>query len=92
MRGSISLEKIIYTIISFGHSDSVYFLLIKPQFEVGFGNTKKGIVKNFSLVEEVLTKYTSLFLEKGVSDVQIFPCSLQGGDGNQEYFIYGKKP
>ncbi len=86
----IALEKIVDTILSFGHKYSEYFLLIKPQFEVGFGNTKKGIVKDAQLVEMVLTKYETTLRGKGCTSVTLFPCSIKGGDGNQEYFIYAK--
>jgi 23S rRNA (cytidine1920-2'-O)/16S rRNA (cytidine1409-2'-O)-methyltransferase len=87
----IALEKIIETIISFGHQDSEFFLLIKPQFEVGFGNTKKGIVKDKNLVEKILNKYKENLKLRHAKDIHIFPCVLQGGDGNQEYFLYFKK-
>ncbi len=87
----ISLEKILHTIINFGHQDSEFFLLIKPQFEVGFGNTKKGVVKDLNLVDKVLLKYDSLLHEHGCRDIQIFPSTLKGGDGNQEYFVYCRK-
>ncbi len=87
----IALNKILDIIISFGNSRTQYFLLIKPQFEVGFGNTKKGIVKNEELVQEVLTSYKKLLVEKNFSTIKIFPCVIQGGDGNQEYFIYAQQ-
>ena len=83
----IALEKLIDTIISFGKKGSLYLLLIKPQFEVGKGNTKKGIVKDVELVETIITKYTAILKEKNLHAVQAFPCKIQGGDGNQEYFI-----
>ncbi len=87
----IALERILETVLGFGDTHSEYFLLIKPQFEVGFGNTKKGIVKDQKLVDDVLSKYEKLLKEFRVKDVQIFPCEIQGGDGNQEYFVYFKK-
>jgi 23S rRNA (cytidine1920-2'-O)/16S rRNA (cytidine1409-2'-O)-methyltransferase len=87
----ISLEKILDIILSFGAKEVSYFLLIKPQFEVGFGNTKKGIVKDMQLVEDVLKNYTKLAEGKNCTEVSIFPCSITGGDGNQEYFLYAKK-
>lgn len=87
----IALEKIINTIFSFGHPGVEYFLLIKPQFEVGFGNTKKGIVKDAALVDMVLQKYKNILEEKSCTNVAIHPCTITGGDGNQEYFIYGKQ-
>ena len=87
----ISLTKIIDTIISFGKPDSEFFLLIKPQFEVGFGNTKKGIVKDLTLVHDILNNYTKLLTALLYKNITVFPCAIQGGDGNQEYFVYFKK-
>lgn len=87
----ISLESVLDTIISLGRSGTEFFLLIKPQFEVGRGNTKKGIVKDEGLVVETLRKYEVLAKMKGMHTVMLFPCHLQGGDGNQEFFLYGKK-
>lgn len=87
----ISLEKIFNTVSNLGMSGSLFFILIKPQFEVGKGNTKKGIVKDESLVDDVLMKYQKLSEEAGLSSLQIFPCTIEGGDGNQEYFLYGIK-
>jgi 23S rRNA (cytidine1920-2'-O)/16S rRNA (cytidine1409-2'-O)-methyltransferase len=85
----IPLEHVFDIVISFGAKDSTFFLLIKPQFEVGKGNTKKGIVKEEGLVLDILSKYKTLAGEKGLSQVDIFTCSIAGGDGNQEYFLYG---
>lgn len=86
----VSLEKLLSTILSFGSQETEYFLLIKPQFEVGKGNTKKGIVKDLELVVIILEKYKELLTMKNLMDIQVFPCALQGGDGNQEYFLYCK--
>lgn len=87
----ISLETVLDTIMSYGKPEADYFLLIKPQFEVGKGNTKKGIVKDANLVVELLKKYEVLAKMKGMHAVKIFPCHIQGGDGNQEFFLVGKK-
>ncbi len=77
--------------VAFGVPGALYFFLIKPQFEVGRGNTKKGIVKDETLVQELLAKYVTLAEEESLTEVAVFPCVIQGGDGNQEYFLYGKK-
>ena len=87
----IALEKIIDTIISFGVDEAEYFLLVKPQFEVGFGNTKKGIVKEATLVDLVLKKYKLLLAEKNYKVITVIPSIIQGKNGNQEYFLYCKK-
>ncbi len=84
----ISLNDVIDKIISFGTKDlTYYFLLIKPQFEVGRGNTKKGIVKDEGLVKEVLIGYRNIFEGKGFLNIEILTCKVKGGDGNQEYFL-----
>jgi 23S rRNA (cytidine1920-2'-O)/16S rRNA (cytidine1409-2'-O)-methyltransferase len=85
----IPLLNVFDTLISFGAPKTTYILLIKPQFEVGKGNTKKGIVKDMTLVADILKRYTLLAKEKGFKDTTILPCSIQGGDGNQEYFLSG---
>jgi 23S rRNA (cytidine1920-2'-O)/16S rRNA (cytidine1409-2'-O)-methyltransferase len=87
----ISLESVFDRIMEFGKEGTEYFLLIKPQFEVGKGNTKKGIVKDMSLVGELLKKYEVIAKLHGLENVQLYPCHLPGGDGNQEYFLYGTK-
>lgn len=86
----IKLEQVIDSILKHGHSGTHCFFLIKPQFEVGKGNTKKGIVKDGELVALVLDSYRDIAQEKGMNETVVFPCILQGGDGNQEYFLYGK--
>lgn len=85
----IALDKIFDTILNFGNNGTHYFLLIKPQFEVGKGNTKKGIVRDEALVATIIQKYKQLALDRGLHDVSITPCVISGGDGNQEYFLYG---
>ena len=87
----ISLEKIIDLVVAFGTQGSEFFLLLKPQFEVGKGNTKKGIVKDVTILTNIFKKYKTLLQEKGMERVTIFPCDVLGGDGNQEYFLYAKK-
>ncbi|MFA5132021.1 MAG: TlyA family RNA methyltransferase [Candidatus Paceibacterota bacterium] len=87
----IPLTHVFDDIVRFGAKGALYFLLIKPQFEVGKGNTKKGIVKDEQLVNGILDDYKILAKEKGMTSVQIFLCHIQGGDGNQEYFLVCEK-
>lgn len=82
----IPLRTVFDSILCFGAPGCYFFLLIKPQFEVGKGNTKKGIVKDDGLTLEVLNEYKKLLLKRGVENLQIRPCVIAGGDGNQEYF------
>ncbi len=84
----ISLQGVIETIKKLSNDTTECFLLIKPQFEVGKGNTKKGIVKDEDLVQDVLTTLSEKCASIGGTHIEVFPCSIQGGDGNQEYFVY----
>jgi 23S rRNA (cytidine1920-2'-O)/16S rRNA (cytidine1409-2'-O)-methyltransferase len=85
----VKLSVVLKCLIELGKVGTLYLLLIKPQFEVGKGNTKKGIVKDFTLVESILEEYIVLGKEFGLQDVAISPSVLKGGDGNQEYFLTG---
>jgi len=86
----IQLNSVLKDIIKFGNIGTYYFLLIKPQFEVGKGNTKKGIVKDFNLVDKILLEYKILSEDLGLKNVKVFPCHIKGGDGNQEFFLVGQ--
>jgi 23S rRNA (cytidine1920-2'-O)/16S rRNA (cytidine1409-2'-O)-methyltransferase len=87
----IPLEKVTDAIFRFAHSGSILILLIKPQFEVGKGNTKKGIVKDKALVQTTLLHYAQMVKEQGYEHVGTFLCHIKGGDGNQEYFLVATK-
>ncbi len=89
----ISLQLVIPHIVPFVAEKGVLLCLVKPQFEVGAANIgKNGIVKNrkivVSLMEELRHKIKAALL---ADDIKSFPSSLEGRDGNQEYFIYAKK-
>lgn len=83
----ISLKNVLSSILEQGKTGSHFFLLIKPQFEVGKGNTKKGIVKDEDLVISILETYIQTIKDSGGKDEKVYPCAIKGGDGNQEYFI-----
>jgi len=84
----ISLDKIIDKLNSFLDSSGTLLFLLKPQFEVGKGNTDKGIVKDDKLIGDVIDKYKKLLADYGYRRVEIFDSSIRGGDGNRELFIY----
>jgi 23S rRNA (cytidine1920-2'-O)/16S rRNA (cytidine1409-2'-O)-methyltransferase len=86
----IALSQVFERCLSFAQDGAYIFFLIKPQFEVGKGNTKKGIVKDVSLVEEILASYIKKAEEFGLHEVLCVPSVIQGGDGNQEYFLIGR--
>jgi 23S rRNA (cytidine1920-2'-O)/16S rRNA (cytidine1409-2'-O)-methyltransferase len=65
--------------------------LVKPQFELGpQALDKHGIVKDSQLYSDLENKLREVFEKKGLQVLDYFACSILGGDGNQEFFIYAK--
>ena len=66
--------------------------LVKPQFEVGAGNLGKGgLVKDKALYQTVQTEIQSEALNHGFQSIDYFPSSIEGGDGNKEFFLFAEK-
>lgn len=88
----ISLEKIFPFVHSFLKEDAWMIALVKPQFEVGKKNVRKGgIVKDKKLYTEVIDRIKAC----GAMNQLIYQdhCSspILGGDGNQEFLMFLKK-
>lgn len=88
----ISLTHIIKILDNFLKEGGSVISLIKPQFEVGKGNLdKKGLVKNSSMYEEVLSKIKKEFEDNSFKVIEVIDSPILGGDGNKEFLIYVKK-
>jgi 23S rRNA (cytidine1920-2'-O)/16S rRNA (cytidine1409-2'-O)-methyltransferase len=88
----ISVTKVIPYVTEFLATGGDYLILVKPQFECGQENLdKNGIVKNRSVYAEIEKTVKECAL-KYFKDVRAYiESDLAGKDGNQEFFIYGKK-
>lgn len=88
----ISVTKVIPHLAALLAVGGEYLILVKPQFECGQENLdKNGIVKNirvFAEIEQNVRECAQKYF-KNVS--AYFESELAGKDGNQEFFIYGKK-
>ncbi len=88
----ISLLNVIPHLSSFLKSGGDFIFLVKPQFECGQKNLdKNGVVKNTAVFAEIEKNTKELVLKYFGSVNGYVKCSLSGKDGNQEFFIYGKK-
>ena len=66
--------------------------LVKPQFEVGVdGLSKGGIVKDVSLYAKVEEKIRACCEAHGLKVKEYFASSIEGKDGNYEFFVFAKK-
>ena len=61
--------------------------LIKPQFEAGRGQVKKGIVRDPAVHAAVCDDIAAFVASLGWRVLGIIPSPIAGGDGNREFFI-----
>lgn len=83
----VPLEHVFMDIIRFSKKGTLFVLLIKPQFEVGKGHIKKGVVKDAEKITAALIKYERMAQEQHLKGIHIIPSHIRGGDGNQEFFL-----
>ncbi|MCQ2444601.1 MAG: TlyA family RNA methyltransferase [Mailhella sp.] len=65
--------------------------LIKPQFEVGAGQTVKGVVKDEALRQEAVDRVIAYMEREGLRLIGVTPAAIKGPKGNQEYLAYWEK-
>ncbi|KPH82478.1 TlyA family RNA methyltransferase [Bosea vaviloviae] len=65
--------------------------LIKPQFEAGRAALKKGIVRDEAVHESVCADIAELMAGLGFAVEQPVPSPIEGGDGNREFLIGGRR-
>lgn len=88
----ISLSLILPQAVKFVAPSGHILALVKPQFEVGPENLdKSGIVKNKALYSEVENQMKIQLSSLGMQVKDYFVSSIEGKDGNTEFFIYAKK-
>lgn len=87
----ISLEKIIPSVVPLMHDSTQCVFLLKPQFEVGKGKMKKGIVKNEEVYKELKEKYVVFCSRYALLVNDIIDSPILGGDGNKEFLMYATK-
>ncbi len=67
-------------------------MLVKPQFELNFGQVGKGgIVREAALYEQVENRVREAYAEQGLTVHAWLESPIQGGDGNREFFIHASK-
>ncbi|MGH6673457.1 MAG: TlyA family RNA methyltransferase [Xanthobacteraceae bacterium] len=65
--------------------------LIKPQFEAGRRDQKKGIVRDASVHAAICADIEAFLAGRGWRVGGIVPSPLLGGDGNREFFIEAER-
>lgn len=65
--------------------------LIKPQFEAGRAALKKGIVRDEAVHQRVCDEIATVMAELGFAVEALVPSPIEGGDGNREFLIGGRR-
>lgn len=83
----ISLKLILPAALDLAASPMHLLALIKPQFEVGRADAKNGIVRDVTVHQAVCDDIHQFAASLGCTQIEIFPSTIKGGDGNTEFFI-----
>jgi 23S rRNA (cytidine1920-2'-O)/16S rRNA (cytidine1409-2'-O)-methyltransferase len=84
----ISATAILPALIPFARQGTKLLVLVKPQFEVGREQVGKGgIVRDASLHRKAVERVQACAAGLGLANLQDFPCTLLGAEGNQEFFL-----
>jgi len=88
----ISLTLLIPAIVNVLTPSGLLLLLVKPQFELQPEDIGKGgLVKEPAKYQDVETRLRDCCAQNGVEVLQWLPSPIAGGDGNREFFIYGRR-
>jgi 23S rRNA (cytidine1920-2'-O)/16S rRNA (cytidine1409-2'-O)-methyltransferase len=87
----ISLKAVLPVALSLAAAPMHLLALIKPQFEAPRRHSKRGIIRNAMVHQEVCDDITAFAASLGCTDILVFPSSIAGGDGNIEFFLGARR-
>lgn len=83
----ISLKLVLPAAFKLAAKPAQLAALIKPQFEAGRAQLKKGIVRDETVRRAVCDDIAALAASLGGDVIGVIPSPIEGGDGNVEYLI-----
>jgi len=83
----ISLKLVLPAALALATRPAQLLALIKPQFEMGRGHRKKGIVRDPQIHTQVCEDMSAFVTALGCKVLGVIPSPVAGGDGNREFFI-----
>jgi 23S rRNA (cytidine1920-2'-O)/16S rRNA (cytidine1409-2'-O)-methyltransferase len=87
----ISLKAILPTALALAAAPMHLLALIKPQFEAPRKYSKRGIIRNAMVHQDVCDDISAFVSSLGCTGIKVFPSSITGGDGNIEFFIGARR-
>jgi 23S rRNA (cytidine1920-2'-O)/16S rRNA (cytidine1409-2'-O)-methyltransferase len=87
----ISLKAVLPAALALAAAPMHLLALIKPQFEATRKHSKRGIIRDAAVHQEVCNEIAAFVASLGCTDIQFFPSPIAGGDGNAEFFIGARR-
>jgi 23S rRNA (cytidine1920-2'-O)/16S rRNA (cytidine1409-2'-O)-methyltransferase len=87
----ISLKHVLPVALALAAAPMRLLALIKPQFEAQGAHGKGGIIRDAAVHSRVCDDIAAFAASLGCTDIEIFPCSIPGGDGNAEFFLGARR-
>jgi 23S rRNA (cytidine1920-2'-O)/16S rRNA (cytidine1409-2'-O)-methyltransferase len=87
----ISLKAVLPVALSLAASPMHLLALIKPQFEASRKHSKRGIIRNAMLHQEICDDIAAFASSLGCTGIEVFPSPIAGGDGNIEFFLGARR-
>jgi 23S rRNA (cytidine1920-2'-O)/16S rRNA (cytidine1409-2'-O)-methyltransferase len=87
----ISLKLVLPAAEKLLHQRATLVALIKPQFEAGRADNKKGIIRDAAVHAAVCAEIDAFLAARGWRVGGIIRSPIPGGDGNREFFIEAKR-
>ncbi|WP_243372292.1 TlyA family RNA methyltransferase [Microvirga solisilvae] len=83
----ISLKLVLPAAVALLNPQAKLAVLVKPQFEAGRDNVKKGIVRDPEVHRAVCDNIRAFVTSLGFTVDGIVPSPIEGGDGNREFLL-----
>jgi 23S rRNA (cytidine1920-2'-O)/16S rRNA (cytidine1409-2'-O)-methyltransferase len=87
----ISLKLVLPPALALARRPAQLVALIKPQFEAGREQLKRGIVRDPQVHAAVCAEIAAVVAELGWNLVGIVPSPIKGGDGNAEFLLGARR-
>jgi 23S rRNA (cytidine1920-2'-O)/16S rRNA (cytidine1409-2'-O)-methyltransferase len=87
----ISLKAVLPVALSLAAAPMHLLALIKPQFEASRKHSKRGIIRNALVHQEICDDIAAFTASLGCTGIRVFPSAITGGDGNIEFFIGARR-
>lgn len=84
----ISLPLVLPALVATAGLEADYVLLVKPQFEVGRGGIREGVVRDRAARQDAVTGVVWAAWDLGLPTAGIISSPVVGTNGNQEYLVW----